>query len=91
MNIEKHKIQMRKVLSVYILSVLKGKDAYASEILGNLKRQIISWLRTLSTPTHPIKMTACLATVGKNQPQDHKEILGLLRMGYSFNRIKYLD
>lgn len=38
MNIENTKAQMRKgVLEYCILSILKGEDKYASEILGTLK------------------------------------------------------
>jgi PadR family transcriptional regulator PadR len=39
MNIENIKAQMRSVLEFCILSVLKEKDAYTSEILDTLKTQ----------------------------------------------------
>jgi PadR family transcriptional regulator PadR len=86
MNIENTKAQMRKgVLEFCILSVLKEKDAYTSEILDTLKN---AKLLVVEGTVYPLltrlKMTDCSTTVGKNPPRPPRKYYGLTEIGKTF-------
>ena len=75
MNVENTKQQMRKgILEFCILSVLKDRDLYASEILERLKEaRLLVVEGTLYPFLHDLKTLICSSIVGKNQAVGHPE------------------
>jgi DNA-binding PadR family transcriptional regulator len=83
----KTKAQMRKgVLEFCILSVLKEKDAYTSEILDTLKNAKLLVVEGTIYPLLTRLKKRIVATVGKNPHQDHPKILWSYRDRTNFSK-----